>query len=162
MNLRKFPGVEYPIGSNYSEHAMPASSPYAHTWWYRTEFSLPPGYAGKTVWLNFKGINYKANLYLNGKQIADATQVIGAWRTYEFKHVTVTNPSQSVAFFIRLKVTRGKGGDEILPVVWQDNYISLLPGEERDISATYRTADQGTSAAQVAVQGWNVETETAK
>ena len=75
MNLRKFPGVEYPIGTNYSEHAMPASSPYAPSWWYRTEFVLPQDYAGKTVWLNFKGINYRANLYLNGRQIADANQV---------------------------------------------------------------------------------------
>jgi exo-1,4-beta-D-glucosaminidase len=76
--------------------------------------------------------------------------------------VKMANPSKSVAFFIRLKVTKGKGGDEILPVVWQDNYISLLPGEEREIPATYRTADLGTSAAHVEVQGWNVDTAMAK
>ena len=52
--------------------------------------------------------------------------------------VTVENPSKSVAFFVRLKLDRGKGGEEILPVVWQDNYISLLPGEKREIRATYR------------------------
>ncbi len=96
MNLRKFPGVEYPIGTNYSERAMPASSPYAPSWWYRTEFSLPPGFAGKTVWLNFKGINYKANLYLNGKRIADAGQVIGAWRTYEFNVTAAVKSGNNV------------------------------------------------------------------
>ena len=95
MNLRKFPGVEYPIGINFSEHAMPANSPYVPSWWYRTEFTLPKEYAGKTVWLNFKGINYKANLYLNGKQIADANQVIGAWRTYEFDVTSAVKPGKN-------------------------------------------------------------------
>jgi len=74
----------------------------------------------------------------------------------------VENPSKSVAFFVRLKVTKGKGGGEILPVVWQDNYISLLPGEKREISASYRTADLAGAAPQVEVQGWNVETEAVK
>jgi len=38
----------------------------------------------QTVWLNFKGINYRANIWLNGKQIATSNDVAGAWRTYEF------------------------------------------------------------------------------
>jgi exo-1,4-beta-D-glucosaminidase len=76
-------------------------------------------------------------------------------------HVVVENPSKSVAFFIRLKLTKGKGGDEVLPVVWQDNYISLLPGEKRDVSASYRTVDLGGSAAQVEARGWNVEPRAA-
>jgi exo-1,4-beta-D-glucosaminidase len=96
MNLRKFPGVEYPIGINFSEQAMPASSPYVPAWWYRTVFSLAPEYAGKTLWLNFKGINYKANLYLNGKLIADSRQVIGAWRTYEFDVSSAVQPGKNV------------------------------------------------------------------
>ena len=96
MNLRKFPGIGYPIGVNFSERAMPASSPYAASWWYRTEFSLPQDYPGKTVWLGFKGINYKANVYLNGKLIADAGQVIGAWRTYEFNVTPAIKPGKNV------------------------------------------------------------------
>ena len=52
-------------------------------------------------------------------------------------------PSKSVAFFVRLKVNKGKGGDEVLPVVWQDNYVSLLPGEKREITATYRRGRPG-------------------
>ncbi len=84
MNLRQFPGVTYPIGANFSNIAMKADSPYAVPWWYRTLFSLPASYAGRTVWLNFKGVNYRANIWLNGKQIADSDHVAGAWRTYEF------------------------------------------------------------------------------
>jgi exo-1,4-beta-D-glucosaminidase len=56
-----------------------------------------------------------------------------------------------------LQLNKGKDGKEILPVQWEDNYISLLPGEKRVISATYRTAEMGKSAPSINVHGWNVE-----
>ncbi|HKU23831.1 MAG TPA: glycoside hydrolase family 2 protein, partial [Candidatus Sulfotelmatobacter sp.] len=84
MNLRSFPGVTYPIGSNFSNIAMAPDSPYAVSWWYRKTFALPAAYKGKTVWLKFNGINYRANIWLNGKQVANSDDVAGAWRTYEF------------------------------------------------------------------------------
>jgi len=71
--------------------------------------------------------------------------------------VMVENPSKNLTFFVRLKVNKGAKGEEILPVLWQDNYISLLPGEKREITATYRTAELGTAKATVEVSGWNVE-----
>ena len=83
-NLRSFPGVTYPIGSNFSNIAMAPDSPYAVSWWYRKTFAIPAAYKGKTIWLNFNGINYRANIWLNGKQIANSDDVAGAWRTYEF------------------------------------------------------------------------------
>ena len=84
MNIRQYPGVSYPVGTNFSNIPMPPDSPYAVSWWYRKEFTLPDVYSGKTVWLNFRGINYRANIFLNGKQIANSNDVAGAWRTYEF------------------------------------------------------------------------------
>jgi exo-1,4-beta-D-glucosaminidase len=71
--------------------------------------------------------------------------------------VTVENPSKSLAFFVRLKVDRSPKGEEILPVVWEDNYISLLPGEKREISASYRASELGAAKPAVEVSGWNVE-----
>ena len=84
MNLRSFPGVNYPVGANFSNIAMASDSPYAVSWWYRKTFSLPASYKGKTIWLKFNGINYRANIFLNGKQTAKSDDVAGAWRTYEF------------------------------------------------------------------------------
>src|SRR6202790_1038446 len=84
-NLRQFAGVTYPIGGNFSNIALEPDSPYAVSWWYRKQFAAPASYAGKKVWLNFKGINYRANVWLNGKQIANSDDVAGAWRTYEFE-----------------------------------------------------------------------------
>jgi exo-1,4-beta-D-glucosaminidase len=84
MNLRQMPGVAYPIGANFSNIAMAPDSPYLLSWWYRKTFVVPASYKGKTLWLNFRGINYRANIWLNGKQIAKSDDVAGAWRTYEF------------------------------------------------------------------------------
>jgi exo-1,4-beta-D-glucosaminidase len=91
-NLRQFPGVTYPIGGNFSNIAMQPDSPYAVSWWYRKQFAVPASYAGKTVWLNFKGINYRANVWVNGKQIANSDTVAGAWRTYEFNVTAAVKP----------------------------------------------------------------------
>lgn len=44
-------------------------------------------------------------------------------------HVTVENPSTHLAFMVHLQVNKGKDGEEVLPVLWEDNYFSLLPGE---------------------------------
>src|SRR2546430_4610754 len=55
-------------------------------------------------------------------------------------HVRVKNSSSSVAFQIRLRLANKDDGD-VVPVFWQDNYFSLLPGEERIITVTYDTSD---------------------
>src|SRR5438132_1069907 len=85
-------------------------------------------------------------------KVADRTERKGADPN---THVLVEHPSKSLAFFVRLKVN--KAGQEILPVVWQDNYISLLPGEKREISATYRASELGAARPVGEVSGWNVE-----
>src|SRR5579883_3187930 len=61
MNLRSILGTTYPIGANFSNIPMPSDSPFRPGWWYRTEFRLPPSARGKTLWLHFDGINYRAN-----------------------------------------------------------------------------------------------------
>jgi exo-1,4-beta-D-glucosaminidase len=92
INLRQFLGVTYPIGANFSNIAMQTDSPYAVSWWYRKQFVAPASYKGKTVWLKFDGINYRANVWLNGKQIANSNDVAGAWRTYEFNVTDAIKP----------------------------------------------------------------------
>jgi exo-1,4-beta-D-glucosaminidase len=84
MNLRLIPGTTYPIGKNFAELAMPRDSPFRCSWWYRTEFILPEKYEGSHVSLNFSGINYRANIWLNGKKLSDSKNVVGTFRAYEF------------------------------------------------------------------------------
>jgi exo-1,4-beta-D-glucosaminidase len=84
MNLRAIPGTTYPIATNFAHQPVPDDSPFKCSWWYRTEFFLPAGFQDRNVWLHFAGINYRANVWLNGKQIADSTQMAGAYREFEF------------------------------------------------------------------------------
>jgi exo-1,4-beta-D-glucosaminidase len=83
MNLRLLPGVGYPVGEMFSNIPMPNSSPFRCSWWFRTEFQLRP--SEKKRWLHFDGINYRANIWINGKRIADSTIVAGAFRQFEFE-----------------------------------------------------------------------------
>jgi exo-1,4-beta-D-glucosaminidase len=84
MNLRSVPGVSYPIGGQFANLEMPEDSPYAVPWWYRNEFEVPAQFSGKTVWMSFRGINYRADIWINGKKVAGSDQVVGAFRRYEF------------------------------------------------------------------------------
>ena len=84
MNLRSVPGVSYKIGSEFANQEMPADSPYAVPWWYRDEFDVPAAFRGKTIWLAFRGINYRADIWVNGKKVASSDTVVGAFRRYEF------------------------------------------------------------------------------
>jgi exo-1,4-beta-D-glucosaminidase len=71
-------------------------------------------------------------------------------------HVLVENPDKSLAMFVHLAVKRSNDSKGIPPVLWQDNYISLLPGEKREITAEYRESDLQNSKPLVSVDGWNV------
>ena len=84
MNLRKIPGTTYPIGQRFTLLPMPNNSPFKPSWWYRKEFDLPASSSGKNHWLHFDGINYRANIWLNGRRIAAATDVVGVFRRYQF------------------------------------------------------------------------------
>jgi exo-1,4-beta-D-glucosaminidase len=92
MNLRLIPGTTYPIAQNFANLPMPQDSPFAVSWWYRTDFQLPANLKGKTLWLNFDGINNRANIWLNGRQIADAARVNGMYRMWEFDVTEVAVP----------------------------------------------------------------------
>jgi hypothetical protein len=72
--------------------------------------------------------------------------------------ITVTNVGhdRTPAFLTRADVHRGSAtGDQVLPVLWSDNDVTLWPGESQTITATYRHADLRGAAPVVTVSGWN-------
>ncbi len=71
------------------------TNPWKNPYWYRNEFVVPADYKGRKIWLNFGEINYKAEVWLNGKKIADTTQVIGMERTFRFDVTNLVNPGKS-------------------------------------------------------------------
>jgi exo-1,4-beta-D-glucosaminidase len=71
--------------------------------------------------------------------------------------VTLENDSSTVAFFTRVQVA--SGGSEILPVLWSDGYVTLLPGAKKTLTATYASVLAAAGAPSVTVSGWNVATQ---
>lgn len=66
---------------------IPHVNPWKDPYWYRTEFKCSTQLNGTRTWLNLGEINYKAEIWLNGKQVADTTHVVGMER---FFHLDVT------------------------------------------------------------------------
>ncbi len=70
--------------------------------------------------------------------------------------VTVTNPSPHLAFGVRLTVRKPSTGDDIAPVYWSENYFELMPGEKRELTATYPAKLLGGESPSIQADGWNV------
>jgi exo-1,4-beta-D-glucosaminidase len=105
--------------------------------------------AGKTVSRNFYWLSTKPETldwdksnwyYTPTKTYADYTALnklppAELQLTVRGETVTITNPSHALAFAVHLKATRN--GEEVLPVLWEDNYFPLLPGETRTVTAKF-------------------------
>ncbi len=83
-NLKSFPGMNYSTATFFANQSMPEDSPFKCSWWFRTEFVAPTVAAGQRTWLHFDAINYRASIWLNGKKVADAQDVAGTYRIFEF------------------------------------------------------------------------------
>ena len=58
---------------------------------------------------------------------------------YTFYNVELENNSNNIAFFLELQLVEKKTGEIILPIIWSDNYVSLVPNEKREISVKVNT-----------------------
>jgi exo-1,4-beta-D-glucosaminidase len=87
-------------------------------------------------------------------ELAEVELGMSAAATRDEVTVRLENPSDELAFFIELKVV-DEDGSSILPVLWNDNYVSILPGESRELTARF-AGDAGLANAKLIFQGWNV------
>jgi exo-1,4-beta-D-glucosaminidase len=68
-------------------HLPNSPNPWKKPYWYRTTFNVPASDQGRCFQLIFKGINYRAAVWLNGKQIADSTEMVGMFAEYSFDEI---------------------------------------------------------------------------
>jgi exo-1,4-beta-D-glucosaminidase len=71
--------------------------------------------------------------------------------------VHLDNQSAALAFQIRAAVRTPSGG-LIAPVFWSDNWIELMPGESRTLTALL--PESATATPIVQIEGWNIAAET--
>jgi len=95
---------------------IPNDSPFKAAWWYRTKFTLPADYKGRSTWLKFHSINYKANIWLNGQLVADTTEILGAYRLYNLNitRFAIAGKENCLA----IEIFPPKGND--LTITWVD------------------------------------------
>ncbi|MDA3930191.1 MAG: beta galactosidase jelly roll domain-containing protein [Prolixibacteraceae bacterium] len=58
-------------------------NPWKTKFWYRTEFSVAPEKLSKKAYLNLEEINYRAEVWLNGRLVADSSQLVGMERYFK-------------------------------------------------------------------------------
>jgi len=67
-------------------------NPWKDPYWYRAEFMIPND--SKRFWLTFNGINYRADVWLNGKIVADSRQIVGAFQRYRLDITKYVKPGE--------------------------------------------------------------------
>jgi len=95
---------------------------------------------------------------------ATTTQQAGPDGADRATTVTITNTSGStVAFLLRADIRRGttsgqelSGDNELQSSIWQNNDITLFPGESQTLTATWTSTDLNGASPVVSVSGWNV------
>ncbi|MCC7495307.1 MAG: hypothetical protein IT204_23360 [Fimbriimonadaceae bacterium] len=72
--------AEHGLGQ-YS-HLPDGRNPWRDPWWYRTEFELPALAPTQRAWLTLHCLNYRAEVWLNGQQLADREQLAGMFQRF--------------------------------------------------------------------------------
>src|SRR5919201_1587432 len=67
-------------------------------WWYRGEFTAPATSAGQAYWLRFKGISYRAQIWLNGTQLD--TNAVGTMVEHDYNVTSLIKPGATNALAI--------------------------------------------------------------
>jgi exo-1,4-beta-D-glucosaminidase len=115
-NLKTLPGMNYSNKSFFAIQDMPAGSPFLCSWWFRAEFDVPSNLPDKNSWLHFLGINYRANVWVNGQKIGDAKDVAGTYRAFEFNVSKNLHPGKTNA--VALEIFAPQKDD--LGITWVD------------------------------------------
>ena len=86
----------------------------------------------KTNWVHTPIIKYASYAMLDNlcKKSCELSVKPSSEGLYE---ATVSNPSDKVAFMIRL-TAQNQQGELICPAYWSDNYLTLAPGESRTVT----------------------------
>ena len=104
-----------------------------------------------------KGINYQALKQLPEVTLDCQAKVVqdkeGNWTAT----VTLTNPTSTPALMTRINVVGDKDGDQFLPILYEDNYFALLPGEQKEVSVRWKDVDTRGNSPVIRITGYNVK-----
>ena len=92
--------IQYNLG-RYS-HIPGEPNPWKKPYWYRTNFQVPASDKGKFFQLIFKGINYRAEVWLNGNLLADSSQMAGMFAEYSLDATKAIKPGEKNILAVKI------------------------------------------------------------
>jgi exo-1,4-beta-D-glucosaminidase len=116
-------------------------SDFKNTEWFYTPLS---GYA------DFTDLNKLPEV-----KIVVEDSIVSKNNAYEIT-VKLHNPDKRIAFLIELNVTGDKTGKSVVPILWDDNYVSLTPNETRVVRGRFSTSSLNGEKPVFRYKGWNV------
>jgi hypothetical protein len=108
--------------------------------------------SGAVVSENFYWLGASSAAYRKLNRIGTATVAVAARAEKGRVVVSLKNTGSVAALETKLTLLK-TDGTRVLPAYYSDNYVSLLPGETRQIAI-----ESASGATQVGVRGWNVGT----
>lgn len=130
----------YVVDNFYWLAAAPDVNDWANTDWVRTPIKKSADFTGLA---NLSQVNCEVSATVEQEE----NDVI--------VEVALENDPNALAFFIRLSLKDEK--DELLyPVFWEDNYLSLIPGEKRTLKCVVPQQVAEVESVTLTVSGWNV------
>jgi len=111
----------------------------------------PGGQGGGTL-----GYNLKAIRTLPKVKVETASKIAQQGSRWLIS-TELRNTGDQPALMVRVKAVREKSGDRILPAIYSDNYVALMPGERRTIRTELENADTRGERPRVVVEGFNVQ-----
>jgi hypothetical protein len=106
-------------------------------------------------WRGLEDGNYQALRDLPVVKLENSTKVKKSGQNWMLT-TTLNNTSKYPVLMVRLKVVGKNSGERILPVFYSDNYVSLMPGEEKIITMKLRDEDTGGKKPAVEISGFNL------
>lgn len=88
LNNYKIPDASDEFNKKYNlarySYIDGSTNPWKDPYWFRKRFNLPSDFKGKKLWLNFDGINYRADVWLNGHEIAGHKEMVGMFLRFRY------------------------------------------------------------------------------
>lgn len=110
----------------------------------------PEAWASENIeFADFTSLNNLAKTSIIASlQVADSAEKVKI-------KVNLKNTTNKIAFFLEMKVKSKSTKELVLPVFWSDNYVSLLPNEERMVSVEVNKEDLHNEKPIVEIEGFN-------
>jgi len=116
------------VGDNYKNIDK---TQFDNSWWFYREFKLSKLKKGQHLTLNFDGISYYANIWLNGKLLASRDSTFGAFRRFSYDITDLVNSKSNL---LAVEVFRAQPGDFNLGFVdWNPRPVDENMGIWREV-----------------------------